>query len=72
MAQIKNNERMIQIEKILGLNEEQIKMAIAMIHDLHFAEKNKDLEEYKVMNDPEMKKLCLEYLENYYLVKDLI
>lgn len=72
MAQIKNNERMDQIEKLLGLNEDQMKTAIAMIHDNNFAENNKNLDEYKVMNDPEMKKLCLEYLENYYLVKDII
>jgi hypothetical protein len=64
------NERMIQIEKELELSEDQIRNAIAMIHDKFYAEKNKNLKEYEVIKDIKLKELCLEYLENYYLLKN--
>lgn len=64
------NERMIQIEKELELSEDQIRNAIAMIHDKFYAEKNKYLKEYEVTINNKFKELCLEYLEIYYQMKN--
>lgn len=63
------NERMIQIENILNLDETQIRNAIAMIHDNIYAEENKHLKEYELIKDKKSKEFCLEYLENYYHMK---
>lgn len=64
------NERMISIEKTLGWTEQEIRDALAMLHDSNYAENNKDSESFKATYDKSIQALCFEYLDNLYKIKE--